>query len=317
MWRKLTVVLTILLASGSVFAGNASAAEGAGGTGNGSSEAGVDEVAGSVGVTVGVSGFSDAQLRVESRCVEYGPAFHPNRRPTNEYRSNEVLLSQIGDPDAGWFVERVPADEFDISLSVSIPTHRQWRTWCEGLQGDPPVMVEAPGSERFPWIELVSTDTLVPQIVEHLEEVLTEPALYWPGIDREHGWLYVQLPMDFRVAAQQPVTLHASVSNLAGSASAWVTATPVSVLFEPGEPNGQPIACTYPAATAGYHENRPNACAVTWHHSSSLSNTTYFPYRITTVWNITSNATTLTTGNSPRSTTGNIQIAEIQAILTN
>jgi hypothetical protein len=153
MHRKLTSIIVASIAVVNLTAGIASA-----GANTGTSSASADASSGLVGLEVSVPGFSDAELRAESRCVEYGPEFHLNRRALNAFTSGTIPLFHTGDRSSP-YTEIEPLDGIEfIPPTARIPTQQQWRTWCEGLQGEPPTLVEAPGSARFPWIDIVSVD---------------------------------------------------------------------------------------------------------------------------------------------------------------
>ena len=76
------------------------------------------------------------------------------------------------------------------------------------------------------WVPLVTQETVVPELYVHLERYLSAPAVSFPGEDREFGWLYVNTAQDFRIEPPSTITLTASVTNITGSVSGSITATP-------------------------------------------------------------------------------------------
>ena len=109
-------------------------------------------------------------------------------------------------------------------------TEFMWQTYCYDPEEDQRV---AATISQF-WIANPDPGELIPPLFDYLPDYLDPPEVTWPNMSPEHGWLFVKVPMDFRINNLDSVTLTASVTNVLGTATASVTATPSSVEFAVG-----------------------------------------------------------------------------------
>ena len=196
--------------------------------------------------------------------------------------------------------------------SVTAPTHEWWIAACV----DPITNETSPAGARGAWVAVVTPAVVVAALSQRLEDLLTAPVVSWPSIDREFGWLYVKAPMDFRIEPPDAVSLTASVTNVTGSVSATVSATPISVLFEPGEPGGGSVSCSVQAATSGYSASTPGQCSYTYQNSSAIASGGEFGWRATLLWQVTTSAPEFGPRVLPTVSYGTVAVAEAQAVVT-
>lgn len=195
---------------------------------------------------------------------------------------------------------------------VTAPTHEWWVAACV----DPITNATWPAGTRGAWVPVVTQAVVVAALSQRLEDLLTAPVVSWPSMDREFGWLYVKAPMDFRIAPPAAVSLTASVTNVTGSVSATVSATPTSLLFEPGEPGGGSVSCSVQAATAGYSASTPGQCSYTYQNSSAIASGGEFGWRATLLWQVTTSAPEFGPRVLPTVSYGTVAVAEAQAVVT-
>ena len=187
---------------------------------------------------------------------------------------------------------------------------RQWHTWCERADGS-----RIPFTFEFFWVGFPTPANLVPAVYERVVEELAAPTPQWQFVD-EFSWLYVHTPMTLRITNLAPINATATVSNIFGTATASVTATPVEVVFTT-DPVAEtdPVACSIPALRQPYVPGE--GCTVAYRHSSAITDDDHFGYTLTVRWDVVSEpprpglGTTLET-----SFTDRIQVAEVQAVVT-
>lgn len=137
------------------------------------------------------------------------------------------------------------------------------------------------------WIPAPQPSDLVADLAELLTGYLDPPEVVWPNSSPEHGWLFVKVPMDFRIDNLGPVTVTASVTNLLGTVTASATATPSTVRFDSGEGGG--TSCSASQAQEPYVPRSYGACSYTYQNSSSIAPNGYsFGSTTTMRWDITS-----------------------------
>jgi hypothetical protein len=123
------------------------------------------------------------------------------------------------------------------------------------------------------YVEVAETEPrdLLPGLLTQLRErSLPKPVPVFQLLDRQYGWAYVQTPLDFRAGGDswRPVSVTAAV----GPVWATVTAEPISLTFDPGDPAGSgPVSCGGDDAVAPYGPEVPGACAYTYRNASSTS----------------------------------------------
>ena len=158
-----------------------------------------------------------------------------------------------------------------------------WEAWCE----DPATGLRDPENLQTFWIADPDPADLVPAVFARVAEYLDPPTVEWPNMSPEHGWLFVNVPMDFRVNNLGAVTVTATVTNIVGTATASVTATPDRVVFASGEGGG--AECSAADASAAYANGMTDACEYTYESSSTVRGGAAFGSRTTVYWAITSN----------------------------
>lgn len=232
-------------------------------------------------------------------------------------RQGEVELSapvDPGIPQEDVFALLPPADGTwrQANQPVTTPTHQWWVAGCV----DPITGLESPAGTRGAWVPVVTPAMLVAGLSQRLEDLLTPPVVSWPSMDREFGWLYVKAPMDFRIEPPSAISLTASVTNVTGSVSATVSAVPISVVFEPGEPGGGSVSCSVASATAGYSASSPGQCSYTYQNSSAIGSGGKFGWRATLLWQVTTSAPEFPPRVLPTISYGTVAVAEAQAVVT-
>lgn len=200
----------------------------------------------------------------------------------------------------------------ESAWTTPVKTHVYWLSGCQ----DPITGRNSPALSAGFWVPLVTHETVVPALYAHLEDYLQPPAVSWPSIDPQFGWLYVKAPMDFRVARPSGITLTATVTNVTGSVTSTVSAAPGSLTFSPGEPGGHSVVCSLAAATAGYSVDSPGACAYTYRNASSISEWGEFPWQAILRWDVTTSSPTFASAAIPTISYGSVAVAEAQAVVT-
>lgn len=214
-------------------------------------------------------------------------------------------------------------------------------TWLkvEGELGVPGM----PGTAKFPYVEngitmnlwrkscpddvtwfvLPQTDPgdILPQLLEEVKSArLPAPDPTFLALDPTHGWAFVTVPVDFRAGgtAWQPVTVTASI----GPIWATVTAQPVTLTFDPGDPNGPgAMSCSGDSPVAGYDPALPGECSYTYRNASSTSpyDGYHFLTETTIDWSIAWTSSSGAGGPlAPYSTsaTAPLAVAEVKGLVT-
>lgn len=187
-----------------------------------------------------------------------------------------------------------------------------WQTSCV----DPATGLMDPTTILEFWLADVTPADIVRAVYKYVPDYLDPPEPSWPNMNTENGWLFVKVPMDFRVQNLGPVTVTATVSNSLGADSASITATPATLHFVSGEGGG--TSCTADQAREGYAPGSPGACAYTYNNSSSTAPNGYsFPSTMTMDWALESTpsdpivpATLDTTADQL------LPVSEVQAVVT-
>ena len=195
---------------------------------------------------------------------------NPCSNPYSDFRSNRFAN------DAG------PSRGASRTRSDGV-TERLWEVSCvDPLTGrtDPTTITDF-------WVAEPDPTVVVRDVFEHITDYLDPPTVTWPNMSEEHGWLFVKVPMDYRISNLQPVSVTATVSNALGSASATVTATPGLVTFTSGEGGGD--QCTADQAREPYVPRSYGDCSYTYQNSSAIAPNGYsFGSTTTMRWDITS-----------------------------
>ena len=175
---------------------------------------------------------------------------------------------------------------------------------------------------QYTWIPQLRPDQLAPIARDEVTKLLPRPT---PAMSpdflhrRENPFTLVRLPTYFAVPAAQwaPVTAMAQIPGLVVTA----TATPTSLVFDPGEPGGKPVACAGPgellrATTDVAAASR--ACSYEYHHASSIAGGT-FTATLTITWEITWTSSAGASGVLTAASTSSalpVPVREVQALVT-
>lgn len=136
-------------------------------------------------------------------------------------------------------------------------TYRLWRRLCP----------DGWAYYEFPDID---ADDLLPQLLERLKtRSLPSPSPAFELLDPVHNWAYVRVPVDFRAGGSWRVV---SVTASIGPFWATVTAQPLALRFDPGDPASSGGAtCGGDGPVAPYVAEVPGACSYTYVNASSTS----------------------------------------------
>lgn len=175
------------------------------------------------------------------------------------------------------------------------------------------------------WVPELTPQDLLPDVEALLEDRLHYPTATFAPIDPEFGWMYVQVPVDYRVenGEWEPVEAYAEVTNPLGTVWVRATATPNTLLFESGEStsNNSKTECAGDGPVATYDPAVPGDCSFTFTYASSTApNGTTFVGSMAIVWEadwVSSDPTefgALDVG--PTTTDLDIAVAEAKALVT-
>lgn len=278
----------------------------------GSVEAGSSQGGATVGASVFLPGFATPEIHWNDPCTgeEYSEYFAGRKEPAiYRDRDTEVTTAQLtSEMGRSWAIATYGPD----IVHRLVASELQYERYCF----DPVTQDVDPASWSTYWVPVVSQETIVAALFGHVWDYVQPPAVSWPSMDREHGWLYVQAPMDFRVESLEPVSVTASVTNITGSVSAWVSATPVSVTLEPGEPSGVPVVCPIEAATAEYSAAAPGMCSYTYRNSSAVDEDGVFGVHASVLWRIQTSDPTFEVASIRTWSSSEVAVAEVQAVVT-
>lgn len=170
------------------------------------------------------------------------------------------------------------------------------------------------------YIRRVTPADLLPDLRRRMEAAIPAPETTFRPMDAKFGWVYVNVPIDFRVASSlEPVSLSGSLSNGVVTVSATLTATPTRVTFTPGEPRGEDATCAAAGALAPYDPDEPGECAYTYRNSSAISaNGRTFSTSTTVEWSLQFDSSDGSRTLDPfeRTATQDVAVAEVQALVT-
>lgn len=216
-----------------------------------------------------------------------------------------------------------PCDEPLVFVSGSLEGTRGWtRTGADGVTEvawvtycfDPDGGLDPLSEWSIFWVASPDPAVLVEPLFERLVEYLDPPEVTWPNRSPEHDWLFVKVPMDFRVNNLEPITVTASVTNILGTGTASVTATPSIVEFVSGEGGG--VSCSADDARLPYVARSPGSCAYTYVNSSSIVGGT-FDTTVTMQWDITSAPADSSLPATLNTVTAEaLAVSEVQAVVT-
>lgn len=172
------------------------------------------------------------------------------------------------------------------------------------------------------WIPKVTPADLLADLKNRLaHQDLPHPDPIFHELDHKFGWAYVHVPVDFRA---NPTTWHDYTATAAvdGPTIVWATAraTPTRLALHPDDNNPDLASCDAGGALAGYEPKFPGTCSYTYLHASSTASDGYYFHPTFTIewtvdWRSSLDATWRPLTTLQTSTTTQLAVAEIQAIL--
>jgi len=225
-----------------------------------------------------------------------------------EFGDDTITVESSGFPAAGTDFSLTADSSFEVEFV-------QWMTAC-APEADSALSAFEPGTTTRYWIRRPTQEALVPGLLVEVGEALPAPEISWPSADPEFGWIYVNTESDVRIGPVGTVYRERTRSNLVGSATAWVEATPSEVRFDPGEPNKSEIPCTYESAIAQYIPSQATGCKYKYTNSSAISTDadSAFVARTSVLWEISASGP-FTSANPLSWREDLVQVAEVQAIV--
>lgn len=275
-------------------------------------------------VQVAVAGELEDGFVNVNPCASNAPFTEFTFRALSQVKSGDVSYSfdavAGATPESvspGWFVSGSEYADFygviDLATFERVTiTHRRYLVGC--ARPDAPDEFDASTVSPV-WVPVVTEISLVPAVLAELTRLVPAPETFFPVADPVYGWLYVQAPMEVRVANLEVVSATVTAANAVSSASASAVATPVEVVFEPGEPGGAPVVCPLAAVEAGWDRGDPDGsgCVYTYRNSSAITPSREFGSRTRVRWHVTGSGgldmVIETLAFDP------VQVAEIQAVV--
>ncbi len=193
---------------------------------------------------------------------------------------HQVITQLIGTHNVGRF-SADPAAEKDTYHKNGAYPAIQRGTWSGGELWWDPYYIPAddpgdPGCEPG-WIYFPRNSdpvTLVPDLQDYMHRLLPEVVHDLQPLDRDGGWAYVQVPLNFTTAASSltEVQATASVYDPETNAAVWAeaTAVPQRVIFDPGD-GADEVLCDVEDARAAYAPEDPGFCSYTYLNSSNVA----------------------------------------------
>ena len=277
-------------------------------------DAGNREEGARVDVTVSLTGFGTPAKYWQNPCDEDGEySSYASHETYIKYYRDEATDIQISNggfgPEHGdELIATYGADVFN----TFVKTHTRYTRYCY----DPRTEDVDPSSIDNFWVPLVTQQTVVAALWKHVWDYVDAPQIQWPSMDQEFGWLYVQTPMDFRASELSGMSLTATVTNVTGSVTATIDATPTELALEPGEPGGLPTSCPVTASTAPYSASVPGLCSMTYRNSSAISPTGTFEANASVLWEIDTTDPGFGVTSIRTWSWFDIAVAEAQAVVT-
>lgn len=201
---------------------------------------------------------------------------------------------------------------FDPTFEV---VYVEWVTACapdvDSLSG-----AFEPGTEQRYWVKRPTQGAILPGLVAEVTRNLEAPDIFWPNADPEFDWVYVTVDNDLRIAPVANVRSQRTVSNLVGSVTVWVEATPSHIVFDPGEPDSRGTECSYEQATSAYAIEFASSCFYRYANSSSIAKVVKdaFVTRTSMYWDLSASGP-LTTSDPESWREETIQVASVQALV--
>lgn len=259
-----------------------------------------------------LSGFETPSVHWRNPCTaDVFSAYHASQMQPPNYRdaTTEVTTAQLSNAmGRDWAIATYGPD----IVNRVVPAHVMYVRYCY----NPTTQDYDPATWGVYWVPLVSQQTVVPALFARLWDYVEPPVVSWPSMDREFGWLYVRAPMDFRIEPVAAVSLTATVTNITGTVTGWVSATPVSVTLEPGEPGATPVTCPIEGAIAAYSPALPGACSYTYANSSAIAPGAVFDVHASVLWRIETSDPTFGVDSVRTWSSSQVPVAEVQAVVT-
>ena len=159
-------------------------------------------------------------------------------------------------------------------------------TWPREADGITYLLYRRTCADGVDWLEVpdLGPGDLLPLLLDRLRERnLPKPTPTFEMLDPVNNWAYVTVPLDFRAGANS--WRNVSVTASIGPIWATVTAQPVRLTFDPGDPGGMgAVTCDGFGPVASYVPEVPGACSYTYTNASSTS--TYDGYHFLTTMTI-------------------------------
>ena len=168
------------------------------------------------------------------------------------------------------------------------------------------------------WVSQVSTARLAVSGSKIVKERLPKPVLgsapaVTGGVVKVGMWLWAD------AVQYRPVSVVAWVPTLSGISWVRTTATPVGLVFEPGEPGGVPVRCAGPGEVwdPSVGDEAASSCMYTYAHSSEIAGG-QFGATWSMVWEISWRSNVGARGDLGEYTTSSnvdVVVREIQAVI--
>lgn len=204
------------------------------------------------------------------------------------------------------------------------PEDQEFESWCEAPVDTEEVAAGSvqPGSIINFWVPLITPDVLTGYLLLQLDRYLYGPDYRWDitldedgVVDPDGDVIVVKVPWVLTVGDTGPVTIRATATNLAtpGGVSASITSRPVDFVFDGGDPEVDPVRCSFEQVDAGL-------CEYKYYHSSISLSKNGDPYVFDTtgyiVWDVSRSANGVSLGDlSPITYShSSTRVAEVQAV---
>lgn len=168
-------------------------------------------------------------------------------------------------------------DDNEGEKTINGITYRHYTNYCP-----------AKGTSANYWVPVTSSvRSATPQLRQAVYERLPSPTFgsappASSNIAKYDMWMWAD-PGEFL-----PVSATATVLTGGGGVSASVTATPLRLVFDPGEPDSSPVVCAWPGqAWTAADGDDDSACMYAYYHSSSIDPSGTFAASWSIVWDVT------------------------------
>jgi hypothetical protein len=206
---------------------------------------------------------------------------------------HKIVMSLIGANPVGEFKSDPAAEKSTYHKNDLFPAIQRG-TWSGGdLWWDPYyIPADDPGDPGCTpgWIYFprdADPVTLVPDLQDYMHSLLPDVVKDLQPLDRDEGWAYVQVPLNFTTAAASLVEVDAtaSVYDPDTDSTVWAeaTAVPVSVVFDPGD-GSDSVVCDVDEAKEAFDPTDPGNCAFTYLNSSNIAPGNVFKAALAVLW---------------------------------